>query len=323
MLNAQCSMVHNKFQNKVAESAATMPVCAVLATILWWWPQQSFALSNILGFVLCAFTTYVCMETNGTQHIIRIRTRMMSCVWLILASCLSFMHPWGAPAISAACMAMSYYLLFRCYQLYDSTVWIYHSFLFLGIGSFYSPAMLVMGILYYIYLIGFLRSLTWRGFWAGILGIVTPYWCWAVWCFFMGKTDGILEFISSRFVWQAVTWQTMVSLPLANIVSMGVVCLLSLVGLIHYMQTKYNDKIHVRMILYIYTIQTLLLILYLLLQPNQYQTTMALLVVSSSPLIAHYFSLTGSWLSNLFFILSLLLCGVMAYLNLWMTSYNL
>ena len=77
------------------------------------------------------------------------------------------------------------------------------------------------------------------------------------------------------------------------------------------------------MILYIYTIQTLLLILYLLLQPNQYQTTMALLVVSSSPLIAHYFSLTGSWLSNLFFILSLLLCGVMAYLNLWMTSYNI
>ena len=263
------------------------------------------------------------METNGVQHIIRIRTRMMACVWLILAASLIFMHPWGAPAISAACLAMSYYLLFRCYQLYDSTVWIYHSFLFLGVGSFFSSAMLFMGILYYIYLIGFLRSLTWRGFWAGILGMVTPYWCWAVWCFFTDKTDMVMEVLSRHLEWQPVSWQALVDLPLASQVSIGFVCLLSIVGMIHYLQTKYNDKIHVRMILYIYTLQTFLLILYLLLQPCQYQTTMALLVASASPLIAHYFSLTGSWLSNIFFILSLLLCGAMAYFNLWMTSYNI
>jgi hypothetical protein len=316
-------MVHNRFQNKVAESVATMPVCAVLATILWWWPQQSFALSNILGWLLCAFTTYICMETNGVQHIIRIRTRMMACVWLMLAASLSFMHPWGAPAICAICLTMSYYLLFRCYQLYDSTIWIYHSFLFLGVGSIFSSAMLFMGILYYLYLIGFLRSLTWRGFWAGILGMATPYWCWAIWCFFTNKTDMVMEVLSRHLEWQPVSWQALVDLPLASHVSIGFVCLLSIVGMIHYLQTKYNDKIHVRMILYIYTLQTFLLILYLLLQPCQYQTTMALLVASASPLIAHYFSLTGSWLSNIFFILSLLLCGAMAYFNLWMTSFNI
>jgi hypothetical protein len=316
-------MVHNKFQNKVAESEVTMPLCAVLATILWWWPQQSFALSNILGWLVCVFTTYISMETNGVQHIIRIRTRMMSCVWLMLATSLAFMHPWGAPAISAACLAMSYYLLFRCYQLYDSTVWVYHSFLFLGLGSISSSVMLFMGILYYIYLIGFLRTLTWRGFWAGILGMITPYWCWTLWCFFMDKTDIVQEFITSHFVWQPISWQALANLPLVSLMSMAFVCLLSLVGLFHYMQTKYNDKIHVRMILYIYTIQTLLLILYLLLQPCQYQSTMALLVVSASPLIAHYFSLTGSWISNAFFVLSLLLCGTMAYLNLWIPSFSI
>lgn len=319
----EVSMVHNKFQNKVAESEVTLPFCCLLATILWWWPQQSFALDNILGWVLCAITTYICMETNGVQHIIRIRTRMMACVWLMLATSLAFMHTWGAPALCAVCMAMSYYLLFRCYQLYDSTVWIYHSFLFLGLGSIFSSVMLFMGILYYIYLIGFLRTLTWRGFWAGILGMATPYWCWAVWCIFTDRTDIIQEFFTSHFVWQPLSWQALANLPVASLVSMGIVCLFSLVGMIHYLQTKYNDKIRVRMILYIYTIQVFLLILYLLLQPDQYQTTMALLVVSVSPLIAHYFSLTGSWISNTFFILSLLLCGVMVYYNLWMTSFNI
>ena len=73
------------------------------------------------------------------------------------------------------------------------------------------------------------------------------------------------------------------------------------------------------MILYIYSVQTTLLILYLFLQPQEFQSTMALLVVSTCPLIAHFFALTKSRLSNTFFILSLLLCGIMAYLNLWMT----
>ena len=296
-----------------------MPVCALLATILWWWPQQEFALSNILGLVLCAFTTYICMETNGVQRIIRIRTRMMACVWLVLASCLAFMHPLEAPAISAACLSLSYYLLFRCYQLYDSTAWIFHSFLFLGIGSLFTAVMLPMGLLYYIYLIGFLRSLTWRGFWAGVLGLAVPYLGWGSWYFLMDRTDNILDFIISHFVWHPVSWEALASLSLCWMVSMGIVILLSLVGVFHYLQTKYNDKIRVRMVLYIYTVQTILLILYLFLQPQEFQNIMALLLISACPLIAHYFSLTRSWLSNAFFILSLLLCGTMAYFNLWMT----
>lgn len=295
-----------------------MPVCAVLATILWWWPQQAFTTSNIIGWALCALTTYICMETNGVQNIIRIRTRMMACVWLVLASCLAFMHPFDTPAISAVCMALSYYLLFRCYQLYDSTAWVFHSFLFLGIGSLFTAIMLPMGLLYFIYLIGFLRSLTWRGFLAGVLGLAVPYLGWGAWCFLTDKTDSLLYFITSHFMWYPISWETLTNLSVNWMVSMGVVILLSLVGAFHYLQTKFNDKIRVRMILYIYTVQTILFILYLFLQPQEFQNTMALLVVSACPLIAHYFSLTRSWLSNAFFILSMLLCGTMAYFNLWM-----
>ena len=259
------------------------------------------------------------METNGVQSIIRIRTRMMACVWLVLASCLVFMHPFEEPAISAVCMALSYYLLFRCYQLYDSTAWIFHSFLFLGIGSLFAAVMLPMGFLFYVYLIGFLRSLTWRGFWAGVLGLAVPYLGWGAWCFLTDKTDSMLDFLSLHFMWHPVSWEALAGIPFSGMVSMSVVILLSLVAAFHYLQTKFNDKIRVRMILYIYTVQTILLILYLFLQPQEFQNAMALLVVSACPLVAHYFSLTRSWLSNAFFILSLLLCGTMAYFNLWMT----
>ena len=294
-----------------------MPLCAVLATILWWWPQQSFDIRYISGWALCLFTTYVCMETNSVQGIVRVRTRLMACVWIVLAACMAFLHPIEAPAVSAACMALSYYLLFRCYQLYDSTAWIFHSFLFLGIGSLFAAVFLPIGFLYYVYLIVFLRSLTWRGFWAGIVGLLTPYWCWGIWCVLMDKTDTMLEFLTSHFIWNPVSWQGVLDLPLAWQISAGMMVLLSLVGLFHYFHTRYNDKIRVRMFLYIYSTQTILLFIYLFLQPSEFQNTMALLIVSACQLIAHYFALTKSWISNAFFILSLLFCGVMAYFNLW------
>ena len=99
--------------------------------------------------------------------------------------------------------------------------------------------------------------------------------------------------------------------------------MLSIVSIIHYLNTNYDDKIRVRMILYIYVSQTLLLMAFLLLQPAHYQTTMALLVASASPLIAHYFALSKSILNTIFFLLSLLLVAGMATLNLWLTSFTL
>ena len=91
----------------------------------------------------------------------------------------------------------------------------------------------------------------------------------------------------------------------------------------HYLRTNYDDKIRVRMILYIYVTQTLLLTAFLVLQPAHYRTTMALLVASACPLIAHYFALSKGILNTIIFVLSLLLTAAMAVLNLWMTSFSI
>ena len=106
-------------------------------------------------------------------------------------------------------------------------------------------------------------------------------------------------------------------MSLAAQVTAAVVCLLSIVGIVHYLRTNYDDKIRVRMFLYIYVSQTLLLMAFLWLQPAHYQTTMALLTASASPLIAHHFALSRGISGTVFFLLSLLLTAGMATLNLW------
>ena len=324
-------MKHNRLQNKVAGSELTLPICAVVATALWWLPKGTFSVRSFLGLVLCMLTTYVIMETNARQHIIRIRTRMMSCVWLVLSACLSFMHPLEEPLIAAAFLCGSYMLLFQCYQRYRPQLTVFHVFLLLSIGSFFAPVMLLMAIPFYFYLIVFLRSLTTKAFWAGILGLVVPYWCYAILSILLFHTFTFSQFAShiiSQFDFFTVPQFDHFTVHLADysfvkLSSCAFIALLSIVSIIHYLRTKYDDKIRVRMILYIYVTQTLLLMLFLLLQPAHYQTTMALIIASASPLIAHFFALTGSILSNLFFILSLLLTVAMAVLNLWMTSFSI
>ena len=316
-------ILKNRIQYNVASSEFTLPLCVILAAAMWWLPQQMFSIRCLLGLILCLLTTFVVMETNAQQHIIRIRTRMMSCVWLVLAASLSFMHPLGEPIVAAAFLCVSYLLLFRSYQRHRPQAIVFHAFLMLGIGSFCAPVMLAMAIPYFLYLAIFLRSLTRRAFWAGILGIVVPYWCYAVWCFATGNLQSFLTRLTEMAQYEIPNLEAITSMPFVWQVSAAVIILLSIVSIIHYLRTNYDDKIRVRMILYIYLSQTILLIAFLLLQPAHYQTTMALLVASASPLIAHYFSLTGSWFSTFFFFLSLVLIAGMATLNLWLTSFTL
>lgn len=257
------------------------------------------------------------METNTRQHIIRIRTRMMSCVWLILSASLSFMHPLGEPLVAATFLCISYMLLFRCYGKRRPQLTVFHAFVMLGLGSFCAPAMLLMVVPYFLYIAIFLRSLTHKAFWAGILGVVVPYWCYGVWCFAMGNMEDFTTRMADMVNCEMPSLEAITSLPLVSKISAGVVALLGIVSILHYLNTNYDDKIRVRMILYIYVSQTLLLLALLALQPALYQTTMALLVASASPLIAHYVSLSKGIVNTIVFVVFLLLTAGMAALNLW------
>lgn len=310
-------MVKNRLQNKVAGSELTFPVCIITAVAMWWWPQQAVSAREFVGLLLCLLTAFVLMETNTRQHIIRIRTRMMSCVWLILSASLSFMHPLGEPLVAATFLCISYMLLFRCYGKRRPQLTVFHAFVMLGLGSFCAPAMLLMVIPYFLYIAIFLRSLTHKAFWAGILGVAVPYWCYGVWCFTLGDIEDFTTRMACMASHDLPSLEAITSLPLVSKVSAGVVALLGIVSILHYLNTNYDDKIRVRMILYIYVSQTLLLLALLALQPALYQTTMALLVASASPLIAHYISLSKGIVNTIVFVVFLLLTTGMAALNLW------
>lgn len=47
-----------RFQNRIAESAVTLPAVCVATTLLWWLPQGAYSTDYLLGWLLCALTAY-------------------------------------------------------------------------------------------------------------------------------------------------------------------------------------------------------------------------------------------------------------------------
>lgn len=314
-------MRHNRFQNHISESIFTLPFCAVTATVLWWWPLGRFNIDYALGWILSALCTYIILETNNSNFLIRIRTRMVSCVWLVIITSLGFLHPISNASIAAFCLVVSLFLLFKTYQQRQTVGWVFHSFLFLGLGSLVFPQMLVLSFFHYWYLIVLLRAISWRSFFAGIIGLLLPYWFWAAFCALTDNFSPIITHILRITEWHPIAIENYLYLPQSWIASWAVITITSIVGGLHFLVTYYNDNIKQRMLLYIYVFQTILIQVFLLLQPQFFQTLVALLAVCASPLIAHFFALTNTRFSNLFFCFTLLLFIGLTVWNLWMPTF--
>ena len=95
---------------------------------------------------------------------------------------------------------------------------------------------------------------------------------------------------------------------------------LAAVGIIHYGQEGYQDKTRTRMLHEVFITIDLLTILFLFLQPQHYAMLLPIIIVNTSPLIAHFLTLTHSWLTNILSAFIFLLTLLLIAYNAWMPS---
>lgn len=309
-------MKQRRFQNRVVESVFTLPVSAVFAALMWWF-QSGFSTSNLLGLLFCALTAYVILETNNANALIRVRTRFVSCLWIVGAACTTFLHGAVAPLFVAFCLSVSYSQICRTYQRHDAAVQAFHANLFLSIGSLAFPPMLLLSFCYGVYFSVYMRCMNLRLIMASLIALLLPYWFWMGWCVWQENFGLLLAHLSSIAEFRFPSPEHYGALPIPVLSAWSLVNLLSIVGTVHYLRNRYDDKIKVRMLLYIYVCQTVFFQVAILLQPQFIMFLLPMLMISSSPLVAHYFALTGSRISNLFFFVSLLLFAALAVVNLW------
>lgn len=306
-------MIDRSFRNKVVTSPLSLPIMVVITGILWF-VAAPIDILTCGGLATALLMGYLLMELNNRNQLLRIRSRMVSCTFLVLTTTCTFTHTLNWQLLPAYCLVISYFLLFSSYQKQRPEGVIFHAFIFLAIGSLEFPPMLLLALLFYLEMIIQLRSLTWRTFMAGLFGLIIPYWFFAGWAVWKNQLDSAFLYFLPFFEYQIPDYK---SIPLWQYVNFGFILILALLGLLHYYRTNFNDKIRVRMCFYIFIIQELVILGAMIAYPCHFSYFFPILIVNSSPLIAHYFALAkGRILMNIWFIFWVLMTIVLYLYNI-------
>ena len=98
---------------------------------------------------------------------------------------------------------------------------------------------------------------------------------------------------------------------------LGYLLILFIVSAVHCIAAGFEDKIRTRAYLQFLIDLTIFLFLLIAIQPNYCNDLLPLLMISNSILIGHFFVLTNSKSSNVFFIISLVSLTLLFAFNIW------
>lgn len=302
-------------QNKVAESRLTLPVTTVVATVVWLLAGLVRG-ELVTQFVCFAITTYLMVELNNSNALIRIYSRMVSCSFILLSCTACFTFRSEAEGIAELCAVASYITLFHTYQDRRSPGWTFYAFLCVGLAS-----MVYVHILYYVPILWLLMlsrlgSISWRTFFASLLGVITPYWFASLYFLYTRDFTVASEHFAELGRFGALSDFSV--LNQSQVLSLALVFILAVMGMVHYMRTSYNDKIRIRMFYGCFIVSDIITMTFLVLQPQHFDLLIRLMIINTSPLIAHFVALTKTKVTNwAFCAIAAATFALIAY-NLWM-----
>ncbi|MCM1078785.1 MAG: hypothetical protein NC344_04005 [Bacteroidales bacterium] len=318
-----------RFQNNIGASRLALPVMVLYSVCLWGlmlftdhtlWPQ-------CLIFIV---STYLMMELNNRNALMRRYSRMVSCSYMALM----LMCPWLLRDIDAMAVQMCFLLtltmLFRTYQDHGSNGVKYGAYLFLGIAGMLWPPLIFALPLLWIADIFFLMSFSFRSWLASLLAVITPLWCLLPYVVITGKYEILTHLLNALELdsgtleaFRDINTVLLSELPMPPQVlcSEILVVILAVTGIIHFLRHSSDDKIHVRMLFNVFNIIFLaftaaLFLLYILPLSDMpgADILFGIIVVCATPLTAHYINFTSTRLTNISVILAMLL--VLAFTTL-------
>lgn len=306
-----------RFQNKVAESRRTLPVAVVYGAAIWlaaglipqqWWIQ----------FVCFVCSTFVMVLLNNSNALIRIYSRMVSAVFIVLSCAVCFLFHSLTGAIFQLCFITSLLTLFRTYQDKESTGWIFYTFLLLGLASLAQIQALYFVPLFWLIMAVTIYSFSWRNLVASIFGLLLPYWCYAAGI--LWRNGGNFMPMTSHLeqLGHYIMPYDYTSLSLSQILTTGLIVLLTITGIIHFIRNSTYDKIRTRQIYYTLMLMNLFAMVLLIVQPQHYDVMMRVSIITASPIIGHFIALTYTKITNIAFYVICTAALLLTAFNLWM-----
>ena len=304
-------------QNRIAESKITMPATTVYAVVVWlfcgilthhWWWE----------LVCYGITTYLMVELNNINALLRIFSRMVSSAFLALTCCACFLFPALHEASMMMSLAASILLLFTTYQNKDSAGITYYAFLFFGLASIAYIHVLFFLPLIWLMMITNIMSLSWRTWIASLLGLLTPYWFYITWLLYQQDYSTVINHFTALTVFEEPF--NLYGISDSQKATLALVSLLTIIGIVHHIHKSYLDKIRIRMFFGFFIWMDLAAFLFLFLQPQHFNAMLLIMILNTSPLIAHFIALSSTKLTNITFLVITSATLLLTIYNIWIFS---
>ena len=130
-----------RLQNNVSESRMTLPAAAIYATLVW---MAGGLVSDGLWmqFGCFAASTYLMVELNNANALIRVYSRMVSCAFIALSCAAAFLFTSAGGAAMELFAIAAYAALFRSYQDRQAAGLTFYAFMSISTGSLFYAEML-------------------------------------------------------------------------------------------------------------------------------------------------------------------------------------
>ena len=278
-----------RFQNRVAESSLSLPVSAIIC-ILIWLAAGLVSQKLWIPLLLTGFSTYLIAEMNNRNALLRIRSRMMSCVFLWLATMQATITiSWQTITIQAL-MGICTFLLLFCYRDKTEVPSIFCMALTISIGSIiWAPFLYFLPVIF-ILLCTPLYAMSFKAVSAIIMGLILPHWALIPYFVYKENVDWLKDHYKLLY---------------------------------HFVRTAYKDKLKTRNLYDVIIALSVFFAVITPLVPLYANYTLAMFTIAVCPLAAHYFSLTTTKLTNIVFIATIVIIAIISIMAIYTPYFKI
>lgn len=309
-------MRENRFQVNIATGRLTLPVVILVCLILW-----GIGVSEWKDFGTCLITAlcgYLMIEMNTTFSLIRTRTTLPTCIYWYLSTIFFFLYSFDWQNFAPLAFLLSISNLFMGYESTKSSIHLFHTFFFIGLGSLAFPQLIYFTPLLAISTIAF-RAMNVKSFFAFLLGLATPYWFLFAYAFYYDDMQLFHNIIKEMVHFHSIDYS---ELKTTEIIAGVFSTLLLMISSVHYFQVAYLDKTRTRIYLSFIAYAGWWTTLLMFLQPRHIHALLPIQLIGGAFLAGHLFTLTRNKFSGLFFIVTFILFIILTIFNLWMQFFN-
>ena len=160
----------------LVKDSAVLPLWEMICNVL---NNKMFV--YITGLLLMIMPAFIIQRINDVEMLIRERTRLPFMIFILLASTNAGLIPVKEVSVVLICLVFMIYELFNSYQLPESTGRFFNAGLLIGFAGMFMPQVLWYIPLLWIGMYQF-RSLSYKSFFASLIGVLIVYWFVLAWC---------------------------------------------------------------------------------------------------------------------------------------------